>query len=278
MWQALSAALDDRESVTLSGGSATTAVATAWVNTTVGVTSGLYEGRWGYNQQSSTQAKVSLYAAGTGTITTTPSVTANAAGHGYSLTGLFPVRPYTGADTDYVTITNRALGRMHLRVPVSVPITTSDRYSMVAYPSLVRPGQLGEIREPSPVSGRSPVLSDRGWRLVPGSPAYLQTDRPFRFASDNLEVEWDRQAVTWIKVGSVWGESTGLSAESDEAIPTVDDWLPFALVEALEILVRRSPGRPNAEWLTMLQQAKDDVARSPYRDRTAEPVAAGQGA
>jgi hypothetical protein len=85
--------------------------------------------------------------------------------------------------------------------------------------------------------------------------------------------------VTWIKVGSVWGESTGLSAESDEALPTVDDWLPFALVEALAVLIRRSPGRPNAEWLTMLAQAQADVARSPYRDRTADPVAApGQAA
>lgn len=272
-YQALMDALDDRETVTLSGGSTTTAISAAWINGSTGVTSGLYAGRWLYNQTNVAQSKIASYVPGTGTQTVKTAMTANANANVVTLSGLFPVIHTLDAETDYRTIANRGLGRMMLSVPVTIAVTTSDRYSMVSYPSIIRPEQLLEVREPSPISGRSPVPSDRGWKLITGKPPYLQTERPFLTATGNLEVEWMRQASTWIAIAGTWAESTvGLANESDQAIPTVEDWLPFGLEEALTVLIARSPGRPSAEWARLLKQAQDDIARSPYRDRSAEPA------
>lgn len=277
-WKALADALDDRETINLSDGTTTTVIAAQIVNGTTGATSGLYDGRWFFNQTRATQAKVASYVPGTGTTTNTPAaLSANVAGDSGTFTSLFPVRRLVGAETDYLTLCNRALGRMMLDVEVEVTITTSDTYAMTAFPSLDRPERLREVREPSPVTGMAATSSMwRGWELVPDPPtASLRTNVPFTTATGSLEVEWTRPASTWIKVSSTWGESTvGLANETDEAQPSLEEWLPFALTEALPVLIARSPGRPNAEWLTLLAQAEADVKISRWRDRTQEVTAA----
>lgn len=283
-WQALADALDDRETVTLSGGSTTTAVSLSLVNATTGAASGLYEGRWFYNQTKVTQAKVVSYVAGTGTTTNTPAVTANASTDIGHFTSLFPVRHLVGAETDYLTHCKRALGKMFLRIESETPVTLLDAYPMTTFPSLDRPERLIEVREPNPFSAsRAPIPSGwRGWELVTDPPtASLRTKTPFAVATGNLTIERIVPASCWIKVSSTWAESAvGLASESDEAQPSVEEFLPFGLVEALTVLIARSPGRPNAEWLTLLAQAEADVKVSRWRDRTQEmaPQAAGQAA
>lgn len=275
LWQALADALDDRETVTLSGGSTTTAVSLALVNADAGVTSNLYAGRWFFNQTKVTQAKVASYDKAAGTVTNAPAVTANASTDVGHFTHLFPVRHTIGAETDYLTLCNRALGRMMLEVEVEVTITTSDTYPMTAFPSLDRPERLREVREPSPVAGRAAISSMwRGWELVPDPPtASLRVKAPFGTVTGNIEIEWTRPAATWINNAE---SAVGLVAESDTAQPSVEEFLPFALTEALPVLIARSPGRPNAEWLTLLAQAEADVKVSRWRDRTQEvaPAAA----
>lgn len=275
LWQALAYALDDLETATLSGGSTTTAVSASWINAATGVTSNLYEGRWLCNLTKGTQSRVYSYVPGTGTQNVTPAVTANAASDSAAVTSLFPVLPSPGAETDYRTITNRAANRMVTTPTVTIPVTTSDAYDMTAYPSLRRSEQLIEVREPSPISGRSAVRSDRHWNLTPGPPATLQNERPFLSASESLEVVWKRPAATWVGVSGVYAESTvGLVAQTDEIDVQVEDWLPFALEEALTVAIARAPGRPNAEWARLLADARADIAASPYLDRSQQPVPA----
>lgn len=278
LWQALADALDDRETVTLSGGSTTTAVSLALVTADAGVTSNRYAGRWFYNQTKNTQAKVASYVPGTGTVTNAPAVTANASTDVGHFTSLFPVLHDVGAETSYRTICNRALGRMGDADEVTVAITTSDDYTL-AYPWLDRPERLLGIREPSPISGR--IVDDSGWRiweLIPIHPsARLRVQEPFTSTSGSPSIALDviRPQSTWIAVASTWAESTvGLVNPTDEAQPSVEEWLPFGLVEALTVLIARSPGRPNAEWLKLLDLAQNAVKASRYRDLTQErPVA-----
>lgn len=276
-WQALADALDDRESVGLSGGSATTAVASAFISADAGVTSNLYTGRWIFHRtgtNSPQQRKVTSFDKTTGAMTV--PTWSDPTGGGVDLTSLFPARHDVGAETDYRTLTNRGLGRMTIVATVSVTIGAFDVVNMTSFASFVRPEQLVEVREPSPLTGRSAVPSDRGWRFVPGYPSYLQAERPFDTAPVALEVSWTRAANTWIGVSGTFAESTGLASESDQALPTVDDFLPFGLAEALPVLIARSPGRPNAEWLALLKQAEADIARSPYNGTRGQQAPAGQ--
>lgn len=277
--QALADALDDREPLTLSGGSTTTAVSASLINAVTGVTSGLHEGQWFYNLTKGTQSKVSLYVPGTGTLTVTPAVTANANADVGMLSSLFPVLHTVGAETDYRTIINRSLGRMGAIDEITQAISTGDEYSLTAYLWLDRPERLVSVREPSPVSGR--IVTDsmwRGWELVPDPPtAKLRVQEPFTSTSGspNIAIEAIRPQSTWIAVSSSWAESTvGLVNPTDEAQPSVEEWLPFGLAEALTVMIARSPGRPNAEWLLLLAQAQAAVKVSRYRDLTQEqPVA-----
>lgn len=280
LWQALADALDDRETATLSGGSTTTAVSLAWVTTATGVTSSRYEGRWLFNQTKATQSKVITYVASTGTNTVAPAVTAAASSDVVSLTSLAPVVHVIGSETDYCTWVDRALGRMGLRHEIEIPIVAGqDVYPLTAFPSLDRPERLVQVREPSPVSTRTaPVhIAAIGWELVSDPPvASLRTRSPFDATSGSMTVERIVPANRWIKLsggGSYTESAVGLAAEGDEAYPSVEEFLPFGLAEALPVLIARSPGRPNAEWERLLKGAEDDVARSRYRDLTQEMAA-----
>lgn len=274
LWQAVADALDDRETVTLSAGAAgppVTMTSLALVNLATGVTSSLYEGRWVYNLTKVTQSKAYLYVPATGVVTLTPTVTTPATSDVVSLTSLFPVLHTVGADTDYLTICNRALARMMLEVEVEIACTTADAYPMTAFPSLDRPERLRQVREPSPVTGRAPIDSMwRRWELVPDPPtASLRTQVPFAVATGNISVEWTRPASTWIAVPTTFAESAvGLVNATDQAQPSAEEFLPFGLEEALTVLIARSPGRPSAEWERMLAKARSDIGASRYRDRT----------
>lgn len=271
--QALLDALDDRETVTLSGGSTTTAISAAWINSATGVTSGRYEGRWLYNQTKDAQSKVSSYDKTTGTQTVMTAMTANANTDIATLSNLFPCIHALGSDTDARTIANRALGRMMLKVESEQAITTADTYAMTSFPSLDRPERVVEVREPSPVAGRAPIFSKwRGWTLVQDPPAAsLRTLTPFATTSGspNLTLERIVPASCWIAVPTTFAESAvGLVNQTDLAYPSVEEWLPFALEEALVVLIARTPGRPNAEWERMLAAAREKIATSIYRDLT----------
>jgi hypothetical protein len=274
-WQALAQALDDLEVVVLTGGSTSTAVSTLLVSSATGITTGAYEGRWIYQYSGANapqQRKVSIYAPGSGTLTVPTNWLAPASGDAIALTSLHPITGAIGSDTDYRTICDRAFGRMFLTTEVTTPITLSGTYPMTSYPWLDRQERLLSIKEPHPAGGvYQPVdASWRGWELIPGSPvAKLNVRRPYLTATGNVTINAIRPALTWIKVAGTWGESvTGLINETDEAQPSIAEFLPFALTEALPRLIARSPGRPNAEWLTLLKQAEDDVKQSRFLDRT----------
>lgn len=272
LWQVLADKLDDRESVTLSGGSTTTAVSLALVTADAGVTSNRYAGRWFFNQTKNTQAKVASYVPGTGTTTNAPAVTANASTDVGHLTSLFPVLHDVGAETDYRTLINRALGRMFREREVSQAVTTAATYAQTTRPWLDRQERLLGVREPAPVAGH--VNIDSGWRewtLVPGTPTSSLEVKDLFTTSGTVVLDTISPASSYIAVSSAWAESTvGLVNQTDEAEPSVEEFLPFGLVEALTVLIARSPGRPNAEWLTLLAQAEADVKVSRWRDRTQE--------
>lgn len=275
-YQALGAALDDVEFAAVTAGTTTSFTAATLVNTLTGVTSARYEGRWAYHSagvNAPQQRKISAYDPATGACTVTPAWTTPAGVDQVVLTSLFPILHVVGSETEYREIINRALGRMYGRgeATVSVP-AGAQSVSLAALPWLDRPERLLGVREPSPIGGREPIDSSwRKWELVPGLPtSRLRLRTPFLGAA-TVTLDVLRPASSWIAVGGVWGESTvGLHNESDQAMPSIEEFLPFGLVEALGILIARAPGRPSAEWVRLLKDAQDAVSRSRYKDRTQE--------
>ena len=274
-YQALARALDDQAIAGVTAGTTTTFTAQVLVTAATGATSSLYEGRWAFHRVGANAPQQTMIISGvptTGVMTVSPAINAPANTDVLDLTSLFPVISTIGADTDYRTLCNRALGRMMLEVEVEIAVTTSDAYPMTLYPWLDRPERLRQVREPNPFSASlAPIDSMwRQWEIVSDpATASLRTKVPFSAASGNISLEAIRPAVTWIAVPTTFAESlVGLVGVDDKAQPSVEEFLPFGLDEALNVLIARSPGRPNAEWARMQEKARADIAASRYRDRT----------
>ncbi len=190
------------------------------------------------------------------------------------LTGIFPSISNPGSpldtapltDTSYRDLINRAL--RHLVVPdrLTLPITTADTYSLATYAAwLDRPERLVRVREPSPVSGRDPI--DASWRgpelvLDAGAPL-LKLHAPFGTASGDLTLEVLRPAHTLI---SGVETTAGLDAEDDTAIPDVESVVTATLVEAYQVLMNRTPGRPTNQWAGLYDEALASAQRLRYYD------------
>jgi hypothetical protein len=201
------------------------------------------------------------------------------AGSGVEFTGLFPCSSGSfGADTDYRSIINRTLGQLLCEDRVTDPITTADTYPQPTRPWLARPDRLIAALEPAAVAGRAPVdASWRGARVLPGPTPAIQLS-PFLTASG---------VVTW----RVWrpghtlvngAESTaGLVAETDQALPRIEDVVLVALVECYWTLATRNSGRPHGQWLQKVDQQRawvttQHAVRAQQGDRTLELAAAAQ--
>lgn len=286
----LAYALDDLQVEGATSGTTTTVTIGNLVNTATGVTSALYEGTWLFHESGANapqQLKVISYVPSTGVLTFTPAGAAIGSTEVVELTHLFPAQRAVGAETDYRTLVNRALSKMMAEVDVDVAIVRGARtVALTNQPWLNRPERLLGVREPAPFDSDETVdAAWRQWELVPGDPvSSLRCRTPF-LADTAVTLRAIRPASTWIATAGVWAEkidNIGLANETDQALPATAEFLPFGLVEALTVLLARSPGRPNAEWQRLLKDAQDAVAMSRYRDRTQRveqaPAVPAQGA
>lgn len=281
-YTALGRVFDDIAAYAAASGTTTTVVIAALISNVAGVnpnaSANRFDGFWSYNATKGQQRLVLSggYGASTGTLTFAPVATAASASDAIKLTRLFPViEDVLSDETSYRTITNRALGRMGFAIESEIAITTSDTYPLTAFPSLDRPERLLEVREPAPVASRAAISSMwRGWELVPDPPiASLRVNVPFASTTGapNVTIERIVPANCWIAVPTTFAESAvGLVSETDQAIPSVEEWLPFAIDEACGILLARGATAPNGRWADLRERARADIARSRYRDLTQE--------
>ena len=278
--QALARAMGDLEVVGTTSATGTTVVSPSLQNATANASTGRYNGHWlyvstgtGIGQQR--VVTTNGYDPATGTLTVNTAWATNPSASTLEISRWFPAIPEVlVGTTDYRTIINRALSMLVVPDEITLSVTTSDEYALTTWQAwLDRPERLVRVLEPSPLASRAPIeVPPRGWELVLDAQLpKLRTQRPFSASTGNLTLQVRRPANTWIAVASTWGESAvGLSADTDEAKPTVADVVTVALAEAYQVLLHRSVGAPNGPWLE-LWQAQRELARGvKYYDRSLE--------
>ncbi len=276
--QALILALNDGMITTTTSSTSAGVTCGGLINNATNASVNRFDSNWVNHVQASGASqqrtvKPGSYVPSTGTITTNLAWTGPSAGDVIEITSMFPaIQQSMGVDTDYRTIINRALGHLLVPAEIALTITTSDTYALTAYRKwLDRPERLRYVLEPAPVSGRAAVDAEwRGWQLVlNGELPTLQLSAPFGATGGSLTLGVLRPSSTWVGTASVWAESsTGLVNNTDEAVPSVEDALPQMLVEAYQVLMSRSPGRPNGDYAKKLADARAQAQAGRYFDKT----------
>lgn len=277
--QALARALDDEGTYSVGSADAGSVTIQMLVNLDPAASTHQYDGRWVYlavGSGAGQQRKVRTggYTPATGRLLVDPpwtSVPTN--GNIVQITGLFPSAPQVPhEDNDYRTLINRGLTRLIQPRELTLRIHTARQYPLDPWPWLDREERLLAIREPS-ADGLDVVDSAwRGWKLrLQQSRAMLTTRVPF--TTDDgalLVVEAARPMDTLINRGGVWVEANGLLLDTDLALPTSEDVVAVARVEAYAALMVRSAGVPSGPWETLYTEAKEAAMRVKYYDYTSE--------
>lgn len=254
-------------------GTTTTVVVQTLITSDTNADTGRYNGAWIYNATTNQQRQIKngSYVLASGAVTVTTPWTAPTLGDSIFITWVSPCEtaPFT-ADPPYLTFINRALRRIAHPDQVTVTITTAH-YMNITQLWVDRPERLLRVREPAQVVAGETI--DSSWRHpeleMIGTQPTLHLRVPFLTATGTLVLDVIRPAHTWIRVATVWAESTvGLVNESDEARATLSEVTDVALLEACQVLPWRAPGRPNGPTLEMYQAAYDRVSRMAHIDMT----------
>lgn len=283
--QELARALDDLEVYLASSGTSTTVVCSNLINSGTNVSADRYNGRYVYISAgtgvgSQSVVKTAGYAPSTGTLTILDSggwATSPGSGSTVELTALFPaINAATAASSfsdghDYQSLVNRALSM--ILVPDVLSVTTvadQQEYALSTYAYwLDRPSRLLGVLDPPRATGWSTKRTWRRWELQldGGTPTLQFIDRAYPVSGATFELQVLRPADTLISGAE---SSTGLSADTDTAVPAVNDVVTVGLMLAYESLANRSPGRPNGDYLKRWA-AQIDLARRVARyDRSQE--------
>lgn len=286
--QGLARALDDLEVYLVSSGTSTTVVASGLINSATGASTGRYNGAYAYVSAGTgignqSVVKEAGYAPSTGTLTILDSGgwdTAPATGSTLEITRLFPAiqaatAPSSYSDgNDYRALINRALA--YLLVPDQISVTTvadQQEYSLSTYAYwLDRSERLRGVNDPPRATGWPSKRTWRRWELnLDGpTPSLVFLDRAYPTSGATFELDVLRPADTLISGAE---SSTGLSADTDTAVPAVNDVVTVGLMLAYESLANRSPGRPNGDFLTRWKTQIEIARRLRNYDRTQETAA-----
>lgn len=274
--QALARSLDDLGLYTVASATGVTVVVSALANSTANASDRRYDGRWAYISAgfavlSANSVKPGGFAPSTGTLTvarawdTTPH-----AGDTLELTGLFPPVPGLGEDIDYRTIINRSLGRLLEEDRIDVP-TVADQYtytfSLATYPWLDRMTRVQGVLDPPRATGlpRRPTWRPHQWKIDGGALTLEFLARPYPTSGHTFQLSVLRPADTLINGAD---STTGLVADSDTAVPSVEEVVTVARMYCFEALLSRSKGRPSGDWSGQYAAAREDAMKLARWDRS----------
>lgn len=138
----------------------------------------------------------------------------------------------------------------------SVSLAYGQRdYSLATWAALLdRANRLVDVRVANS-TGNTTDSTFHTWevRETPSGPT-LHVREPYAFASGSYQATLviERPASTWVKVGGVWtdrlGSTRGLTAESDEAAPAVNDVVAVMTWLLYRMLARRNQGQARATY------------------------------
>lgn len=277
-WQALAKSFDDLEPCgTSSAGTTSTVTMPLLVNGHANASANRYDGKFLYvvsgpGAGAQRTVRTGGLNPGTGVLTFDPTTTAPTASV-IALTSLFPVQPLPSEQrTDYYSLVNRALGMIAMPDRISFSVTSStDTYATTSYPWLDRQERLSSEAPGGDPFLENPIISGRrprqcGWRgirlVLDGITPAFEIDAPF---TGTLYVETLRPQDTLID-GS--DSTTGLTAESQTAKPSVEDVVKIGRMLGIEVLMARSPGFPDGNWAAQYPAAVRAALSVKYLDRT----------
>lgn len=274
--RALGYALDDLGEYTVTSATSTTTTVARLADSTANASDRRYDGRWayisaGFAAGEGNTVKPAGFAASTGVITYVRGWnTAPHAADTLELTGLFPAVPGLGEDTDYRTVLDRGLGRLLVEDRLDVT-TVADQYtyafSSSTYPWLDRMTRVMAVLDPPRATGlpRRETWRRHRWKIDGGAMTLEFDDRPYPTSGATFQVVVLRPANTLVNGAD---STVGLVADTDTAVPSVEEVVTVARMFAFEALLTRSKGRPSGDWAGQYAEAKKDAMRLARYDRS----------
>jgi hypothetical protein len=196
--------------------------------------------------------------ASTGTLyVTRPFASTPASGQKWELYFRFPaIRDEATGRDGYRELINEALRTMRI-VPndmITVSGVTDQTDYLLTYPWIREPGRIVNVRN------ADQSIYSGGWtpRMI-GGQSYLKLDTARYSTGDTFLLEVRRPANSLLKVSGTWNDQTsltaGLSADTDEAVPSINDVVAVARELCYAELQRNAPEAEARMWAAKEQEA-----------------------
>lgn len=160
-------------------------------------------------------------------------------------------------------IINEALSFMVCEDEISIAgVTSQTKYQidLTTYPWLRERNRLQAIRMPRPNTNDLILEDPTYWDLLPdGEKLYLQIRSGTFQTGETFFLKVQRPANSRLASGGVWTDQSsleaGLSAQTDEAIPSINDVVAVARAIAFDYLSAKGPDDQAAWWAKKAEEA-----------------------
>lgn len=248
--------------------------ANAWV---YGTTDGTQDGLAGLQRQFRPMPLV----ASTGTLYVTRAfATEPLSGSAWEIYWRIPaIREDTIGRDGYRELINQALKLMVVPDRINVTgVTSQTKYTLdlSTHPWLRESGRIVNVWRPTPNSTDLERIDPQSWRLIPdGETLILQL--PATYATgDTFKLEVKRPANSRLKQSGTWQDqsslSAGLSADTDEAIPSINDVVAVARELCFWEMVKNTPESEARFWTSRAETAAREASLLKFaRQEPTEP-------
>lgn len=195
--------------------------------------------------------------ASTGTLYVTRAfASAPASGSGWEMYFRFPaIRDDASGRDGYRELINEALRLMVVPDVITVTgVTDQTKYTLdlTTHPWLREPGRIVNVKRPTPNANDLERIDPQSWRLIPdGEALILQLPSPYA-TGDTFKLEVLRPANSRLKQSGTWTDQSsltaGLSLDTDEAIPSINDVVAVARELAFAEMQRNTPEAEARFW------------------------------
>lgn len=207
--------------------------------------------------------------ASTGTLTVTrPFASVPASGSAWEIYFRIPaIREESSGRDGYRELINEALRLMVVPDRINVSgVTSQTQYALnvSTYPWLREPGRIVNVWRPTPNPNDMERIDPQAWRLIPdGERLILQLPGTYT-TGDTFKLEVQRPANSRLLQSGTWQDQSsltaGLSADADEAIPSINDVVAVARELCFWELSRNADQGNKGVWIALAENAARGAA------------------
>lgn len=247
-------------------------ISTALIDDTPNI-SGRYSGWWVYGVADGNpdtllgvqrQLRQLPLDATTGTLYTTRAfASAPASGSAYEMFPRIPaIRDDASGRDGFREIINEALRLMVVPDVITVAgVTDQTKYELdlTTHPWLREPGRIVNIKIPTPNTNDYERIDPQAYDLIPDGEKLILQLRRLYDTGETFKLEVLRPANSRLKQSSTWTDQSsltaGLSLDTDEAIPSINDVVAVARELCFAELAGRAPEAEARMWMAKEQDA-----------------------